>query len=149
MLHLLTPFIVPVFAAALASVSFTSIAQGDMSDQQTARQAIVRTAEDWKALWSDHSPNQVLPEIDFASQMVVGVFLGTKPTDGWEVEVVGVQGDEDALVVQYAVRQPRRGQMVAQILTQPFHLVAVPRQGDPVRFVQVADPAPPPAPTQR
>lgn len=134
-------------AALAADVSFTTIARGDASDQQTARQATVRTLAAWQALWKAHSPNEKLPAVDFATKMVVGLFLGTKPSDGYEVEIVGVRTDGDALVVQYVQRQPKRGTITAQILTQPYHLIAVPRHADPVRFVQVPDPAPPPPAT--
>jgi PrcB C-terminal len=141
-----------MLALALAgNVSFTSIAKGTMSDQETARQAVARTPAEWQALWKDHAPGDKLPAVDFASNMVVGVFLGTQPSAGYEVEIVGVRTDGDALVVEYAERQPARGTMAAQILTQPFHLVAVPnragalRPASVVRFVRVSDPAPPPA----
>jgi PrcB C-terminal len=136
-------------AALVVNVAFVSIDKGDASEQQTARQAIARTAAEWQALWRAHAPNGKLPVVDFTTKMVVGVFLGTKPSDGYEVEIVNVKTDGDALVVEFVQRQPKRGMMAAQILTQPFHLIAVPRHADPVRFVQVADPAPPPAPTQR
>ena len=143
-------FIVPLFAAALAAnISFTTIAKGDASDQQTSRQAVARTLADWQALWKAHSPNEKLPVVDFTSNMVVGLFLGTKPSDGYEVEIVGAKTDGDALVIEYVQRQPKRGMVSAQILTQPYHLIAVPKHTDPVKFVQVADPAPPPAPTQK
>jgi hypothetical protein len=134
-------------AALAANVSFTTIAKGDASDQETARQATARTLADWQALWKAHSPNEKLPVVDFATKMVVGVFLGTKPSNGYEVEITGVRTDADALVVEYVQRQPKRGAMTAQILTQPYHLIAVPRHADPVKFVQVPDPAPPPPAT--
>ena len=134
-------------AALAADVSFTTIARGDISDQETARQATVRTLADWQALWKAHSPNEKLPVVDFATKMVVGLFLGTKPSNGYEVEIVGVGNDGDALVVQYVQRQPKRGVIAAQILTQPYHLIALPRHAGPVRFVQVPDPAPPPPAT--
>ena len=127
-----------VMAAALAaSVPFISIAKGDASEQESARQAVARTPVEWQALWKAHSPDQTPPVVDFASRMVVGVFLGTKPTSGYDVEIVSVQTDGDALVVQYRQRQPARDMMTAQILTQPYHLIAVPSHADPVRFVEV------------
>ena len=55
--------------------SFTSIAKGNVSGQQTAKQVTVRTAAEWKALWKDHSPTEKMPAVDFARDMVVGVFL--------------------------------------------------------------------------
>jgi protease stability complex PrcB-like protein len=132
-----------------ATVSFTSIAKGEVSDQETARQAVARTPAEWQALWNDHAPAGKLPAVDFASSMVVGVFLGTQPSTGYAVEIVAVTTDGDALVVEYAERQPKRDMMAAQVLTQPFHLVAVPKHAGPVRFVRVSDPAPPSVPTQK
>jgi hypothetical protein len=139
-----------MFALALAAnVSFTSIAKGDISDQETARQAVARTPAEWQALWRDHAPAGRLPAVDFDSQMVVGVFLGTMPSSGYGVEIVGVRTDGDALVVEYVQRQPKRDTLAVQILTQPFHLVTVTKHAGPVRFVRVPDPAPPPAPAQK
>jgi hypothetical protein len=142
--------IVPVFAAAVAAgIPFTTVAKGDASEQETVRQATVRTPAEWQALWKDHSLNEKLPVVDFTSKMVVGVFLGTKPSTGYEVEIVGARVDGEALVVEYVQRQPKRGTMAAQILTEPFHLVTLPRHTGQVRFVQVPDPAPPPPATTR
>jgi len=138
----------PYFAAAAvlaANVSFTTIARGDASDQQAARQVTARTSADWQALWKAHAPNEKAPVVDFTSRMVVGVFLGTKPSTGYGVEIVDVRTDGDALVVEYVQRQPKPDAMSAQILTQPYHLIAVTRHADPVKFVQVPDSAPPPA----
>lgn len=142
------PFILAA-AVLAANASFTTIAKDDVSDQQTAREATVRTLADWQAVWKAHSPNEKLPVVDFATRMVVGVFLGTKPSNGYEVEIVGARTDGDALVVEHVRRQPKRGTITAQILTQSYHLITVPRHADPVKFVQVPDTAPPPAPTQK
>jgi len=119
--------------------SFTSVARGDMSAQQTAKQVTVRTAAEWKALWKDHAPTAKMPNVDFAKEMVVGIFLGTKPSDGHEVTIVGVGMREKDLVVEYVQKQPGRGTMAAQILTEPYHLVAVPKHAGTVRFIHVPD----------
>ena len=71
--------------------SFTNIAKGDSSGQQLAKQVTVRTAAEWKALWKDHAPTEKMPAVDFSKYMVVGIFLGTKPSAGHEVEIVGVR----------------------------------------------------------
>ena len=119
--------------------SFTNIAKGDSSEQQLAKQVTVRTAAEWKALWKDHAPTEKMPAVDFAKDMVVGIFLGTKPSAGHEVEIVGVRADGKDLIVEYVQKQPAPGTMAAQILTQPFHLVAVPKHAGTVRFVHVPD----------
>jgi outer membrane protein assembly factor BamE (lipoprotein component of BamABCDE complex) len=117
--------------------SFTNIAKGDSSEQQLAKQVTVRTAAEWKALWKDHAPTEKMPAVDFAKDMVVGIFLGTKPSAGHEVEIVGVRPEGKDLIVEYVQKQPAPGTMAAQILTEPFHLVAVPKHTGTVRFMHV------------
>ncbi len=117
--------------------AFTTIVKGDASEQQTARQVTVRTAAEWKALWKDHAPSAQMPAVDFSKDMVVGIFLGSRPSTGHEVDVVGVRTQEKDLIVEYVQKQPGRGTMAAQILTEPYHLVSVPMFTGTVRFVHV------------
>ena len=120
--------------AQTVPATFTTIAKGDVSGQQTARQVTVRTAAEWAALWNDHAPTEKAPAVDFSKNMVVGVFLGSKPSAGHEVEILAVRPMGADLVVEYTQKQPARGTMAAQILTEPFHLVSVPAHAGPVRF---------------
>ena len=119
--------------------SFTEVAKGNASNQQDARQVTVRTAAEWTALWKEHAPTAKMPTVDFAKHMVVGIFLGTKPNAGQEVEIVGVRTQGSDLIVEYVQRQPGRGTMAAQILTEPYHLVSVPKHAGTVRFIHVPD----------
>jgi len=141
-------------AAVLLAAGFalaqgvTTVSKGDASEQQTARQITARTAAEWQAIWRAHAPDSKTPAVDFSTRMVVGVFLGTKPSTGYDVEIVNTKEQGGALVVEYVVRQPKRGEVSADILTQPYHLVSVARHADPIRFVQVADAAPPPPATR-
>lgn len=131
-------WLVPLLAAALAQgASFTTVAKGDASNQLTGRQVAIRTTAEWQALWKDHAPGEKPPVVDFGSRMVVGVFLGSKPSTGYQVEVVGVQSEGDTLIVNYLERQPARGMLTAQVLTEPFHLVTVPKHGGPVKFNRI------------
>ena len=119
------------------TTGFTTVAKGNSSELQLANQVTVRTAAEWKALWKDHAPTEKMPAVDFATHMVVGIFLGTKPSAGHEVEIVGVRPEGKDLIVEYVQKQPAPGTMTAQILTEPFHLVAVPKHTGTVRFMQV------------
>ena len=134
--------LIAVLAVATMSAqtpSFTNIAKGDSSEQQLAKQVTVRTAAEWKALWKDHAPTEKMPAVDFAKDMVVGIFLGTKPSAGHEVEIVGVRPEGKEVIVEYVQKQPAPGTMAAQILTEPFHLVAVPKHAGTVRFMHVPE----------
>jgi len=121
-----------------AQDAIVTVAKGDASGRQLAAEVVVRSAAEWKTLWKEHAPTEKMPPIDFSKQMVVGVFLGSKPTAGYAVEIVGVRTQGNDLVVEVARREPGRGTLAAQILTEPFHLVSVPRRDGPVRFVEVA-----------
>jgi PrcB C-terminal len=122
-----------------AQSGLTTIAKGDASGVQLARQVTIRTPSEWTALWKDHAPSEQGPAVDFTKRTVVGIFLGTKPSAGHEVEIVGVRHEGADLVVEFVHTQPAAGTMTAQILTEPYHLVSVARHAGPVRFAQVPD----------
>jgi hypothetical protein len=118
------------------AVPVTTVARGTLSSIDQARQVVVRTEAEWEALWQHHGSGQPTPKIDFRARMVLGVFAGSRSTAGYAVEIVGVRRDGADLVVEYREVKPGRDQMVAQIITAPFHLVSVDRQDGAVRFVE-------------
>jgi PrcB C-terminal len=114
-----------------------SLDKGSASQISIPREVIVRDRAEWAALWSAHAPGRPQPEVDFSSEMVVGVFVGTRPTAGFAVEIVGYRAVGSDVVVQYAEAIPPRGAITAQVLTSPFHLVVVPKQTGNVTFEKV------------
>ena len=125
-----------VLMALAADAPLTTIARGTMSGQDTPRQVIVRTEADWRELWKAHAPLQKLTAIDFSTRMALGVFLGSRPSAGFQVEIVAARQEDDTLVVEYVERRPGRDMMTAQVLTQPFHLVSLARYDGPIRVVE-------------
>ena len=126
------------WAVVQDTVPFKTVARGTQSGIEETREAVVRTAAEWKALCASHSPGQPCAAADFTKTTILGVFLGTRPTAGFAVEVTGVVRDGDALVVTYRERRPGPDEMAAQMLTAPFHLVSVERFSGPVRFRRTA-----------
>jgi hypothetical protein len=112
-----------------------TIAQGLHSGITDTRQVIVRTAEEWQALWSAHGSGQA-PPVDFSRAVVVGVFLGSRPTAGFSVEITGATVQGDQAVVQFVEHRPDPGAILAQVTTAPFHLVSLPSVIRVVRFQQ-------------
>ena len=66
--------------------------------------------------------------------MVVGVFLGARPTAGFAVEITSVTADGNRTIVEYAERRPPRDAFVAQVVTSPFHVVRLMRAAGTVEF---------------
>ena len=121
-------------AAIGVPVKFTTIDRGQQSDIDEARQVTVRTAAEWTAIWKQHAGERQRPSVDFSTSTVVGVFLGTRPTGGYGVEITGIETAGSDLVVTWREQRPERGAMLSQVLTMPFHLVSVPRHTGQVTF---------------
>lgn len=115
-------------------MTLTTIDGGQHSGIDEPRDVTVRSAADWTALWKEHGAQKPLPKIDFARSIVLGVFLGSRPTGGYGVDITRVERDGKDLVVIYRERKPDPQAMVAQIITTPFHLVQVNRHDGQVRF---------------
>ena len=72
------------------------VERGGQSRIDQPRQVTARTDAEWTALWREHSPGRPAPAVDFSREMVLGVFLGSRPTPGYGVEIAGTrqQGGE-------------------------------------------------------
>jgi protease stability complex PrcB-like protein len=75
------------------------------------------------------------PPVDFSRDMVVALFMGERPTGGFAIEVTRIERTDSGLSVHYRTTRPDPAAMQPQALTQPFHLIALPRSDDPVTFV--------------
>ncbi len=125
-----------VFAAFLqaAPAPIETVARSSDSGIDTARQVAVRSADEWAALWREHAGDTPAPRVDFTTRTVLAVFLGTRPSAGYAVEIVATRAEGAGLVVEWREKTPERGMVTAQILTSPAHLVSVPKVAGPIRF---------------
>jgi hypothetical protein len=102
-----------------------TIAKGDQSNVDDATQALVRTEAEWTRLWNQHAPDQPRPAVDFSKQMVVAVFMGSRPNAGFSTTITAATAANGALLVRYKETAPAAGAVSAQILTFPYHIVAI------------------------
>ena len=121
---------------ALAPVPFTTISQSEQSGVEEPRQVVVRTADEWKALWKEHAPDRPRPAVDFTKSMVLGVFLGSRNTAGYRVTVTAIERQGATLAVTYREERPGARDILAQVITFPHHLVRVERIAGEVRFTR-------------
>ncbi|MGH9256793.1 MAG: protease complex subunit PrcB family protein [Vicinamibacterales bacterium] len=111
--------------AVLQELVPATLAQGTQSNIGQPRQVVVRTVEEWRVLWAAHSL-QPAPPVDFLRSVVVGVFLGSRPTAGFRVEITGATAQDGQAVVRFVEHRPAPDAILAQIITTPFHLVVLP-----------------------
>lgn len=116
----------------------TTVARGTLSGIEARREIVVRTGQEWEALWRQHAPERRPPVVDFGTQTIVAIFLGTRATAGHEVTITSVTPEpDDGVLVRYRAVRPDPGMMTAQVLTFPFHIVSVPRFDGGARFERV------------
>jgi len=134
--------LVPTLVATLSGgvlvtepVTFKVLETGVQSDIESPRTVVVRTPEQWKALCADHAGGRPCPAVDLTRSTVVGVFLGTRSSAGFAVEITRIEREGDTLVVNYRERKPGPNEMAAQMMTMPYQLVTIDRFAGPVRFV--------------
>jgi hypothetical protein len=132
-------------AAALALIGFAAVPADpvafktlDAGDQgiESKREAVMRTAAEWTALWKELGSSKPRPAVDFARSTVLGVFLGSRPTAGYTVKIDTIERQGAELVVTYRERPPAPTDMVAQMLTAPYLLVTIEKFDGRVRFVR-------------
>jgi hypothetical protein len=114
-----------------------TIDKGDQSNIDEARQVVVRTQAEWDKLWTSHGGDRKKPEVDFSKEMVVGVFMGSRPSAGYTITIKSTVSKDGNLIVNYEEKKPGQGTLTAQILTAPYHLVTVPRTTGTVAFQKV------------
>lgn len=117
-----------------AQGSIRTIEKGANSNVDDRLTASARTEAEWTALWKKHNFDKPVPRVDFSKEIVVAVFMGSRPTAGFEVEIMSAEERDGALVVAYREAAPKAGAVSAQVLTAPYHIAAVPKASGPVRF---------------
>ena len=127
----------PSAASGAQGGTMRVIDRGAQSRIDETRQVVARTAEEWNSLWRQHAPERPAPSVDFAREMVAGVFFGSQNSGGYAIEIVGASAKGGSLVVQYRETRPGPDALAAQVITSPFHLAALPRADGDVKFERV------------
>lgn len=128
--------VIAMQAAAPSPVEVVSREAMSMVDEP--KQAVARTAAEWAALWRQHAGEQPPPKVDLASRTVVAVFLGSRSSAGYSVEITGIRQAGGALIVEWQERRPEPGQVAAQVLTSPGVIATVPKFAGEIRFERAA-----------
>jgi hypothetical protein len=132
-----------LLAAAMSMTQVTgsgprTIEKGDQSSIEDAKQVLVRTDAEWTQLYRQHNFDKPAPKIDFSKEMIVAVFMGSRPTAGFSTAIVSATAANGALNVRYSESRPPAGGVTAQVLTFPYHIAAIPKADvKDVRFEKI------------
>jgi hypothetical protein len=122
---MLAALVASAVASGMQGALPRTIAKGDQSHIESATQTLARNEAEWAALWRRHAGDAERPAVDFGREMVVGVFMGSRPHAGFSTMIVTSMEVKGVLIVRYKETIPSRDTVSAQILTSPYHLVAI------------------------
>ena len=112
-------------AAVSVAVPFTLITEGAHSTVTSRVNYLVDSEVGFSKLWKMLNTSDAQPKIDFATQAVIAVFAGQKPTGGYQIMVNKVEdGTMRDVIVTLAAPGPSCS--VTQSLTAPYEIVSVP-----------------------
>lgn len=113
------------FAASTHNVTFTSIAHSPFGGTATASHVVIDDQAKLDAFFHGHAPNV---SVDFAHDLVLAVSMGARPTSGYSIEITRIESSSSgAARVCYVERGPGAFQTVANVVTQPVHVVKLAR----------------------
>jgi len=100
---------------------------------------VIGKRDEWQRVWAKAYANIIpppkAPDVDFSKHMVLAVFMGEKPTTGYETRITKVVKTEKGLKVHVSETAPKPGDVTGQAITAPFHIVMTPKSDLPVTFM--------------
>ena len=134
-----------------ASITFDTVEQGAYASHELGGHPpelrIIRTQDEWAAFWegfrSDRFPPPERPPVDFSREAVIGL-LDAHGSGGYSVTIDRIEARSDRWVVHATHTEPCAGCGVTLLLTQPHHIVRLPRFDGNVTLVvtEVVSPCP-------
>ena len=114
-------------------VGVQNIVKGYRSGVREPLQIVVRSQAQWITLWRRHSNdlNATPPAVVFELEVVVAIFLGEKPTGGYDVTILRAEQSGDELIIDFQEKIPAPGSINIQVFQQPFHIVRINREVGP------------------
>lgn len=128
--------ITPSFALilALAAPAFSQCKtwdhlEGQHSGVKQSMAVAVQDPQKWAEVWRQHDASTPAPEVDFSKESVVAVFAGRTQTAGVKVTIVVQQDplDSNRLNVFYRETGGNKAGFAAQVISEPYAIVKVPR----------------------
>jgi hypothetical protein len=119
------------------TVDFRAVAGGD-SMQATFESPTILVGTDPSdaaeigQLLDDPEAQSRLAQVDFQSKWVVAVFDGTKPSSGYTTTIDKVTHTDGEVRLYLRQTEPDPEQMVAAVLTHPYHIIEIDRSALPV-----------------
>ena len=114
----------------IESVNFETLSKDFYSQQVQEENYVVKDPESLNQLLDligNTNLAVTVEDIDFSEDMVVAVFMGEKPTGGYSIEIKDVLNKKDHIEFLIKIDEPGPDDMVAQVITSPYHIIKLER----------------------
>lgn len=116
---------------------FETITQGINSGIHTQTMTSVRSQTSWNNFWAAHAgADSEVPPVDFNTEMVIVVHLGTRPSRNDGVNITAVENQTPEVLVRYTEVVARSGCITRGQESQPHHIIKLPKNGAPIKFLR-------------
>lgn len=108
-------------------IAFQRISEGGLPQPGTA---VIATDSEWSALWDQLRGVGGRPAVDWETDLVLGVFLGERPTGGYSVSVREIRRlAPDRIELHVTIREPSPSDFVTMAFTYPGELIRIEHSG--------------------
>ncbi len=124
----------------LRPVPFSVLAKGDHAQLEEGKNYRIKSEGEFVEFWvMAFGIDTPVPEVDFSTHHVLGVFDGAHSSGGYDISIVSVTDTKHIreVVVRHGV--PGEGCMTTQALTSPFELILVPKSDASITRRDVTD----------
>ncbi len=120
-----------------SEVPFERMLSGQLGLSQEAKNAVVKSAEEWRALFRTSGPGIEPPplDIDWSKKMLIAVSLGSRPSGGYAVAIDSLSLKDSHWVVHARESRPAKDSLQTTMITAPFDCVATARFDGRVDFI--------------
>ncbi|OMQ10076.1 protease complex subunit PrcB family protein [[Flexibacter] sp. ATCC 35103] len=103
---------------------------------------LVGSEEKMKTLFTKHEnscPNATDTPIDFTKDMLVGIFAGLKPTNGYSIKITTIVENKCEILINYYEKAPQAGETLVSAPSYPSDFILIPRSSKAVLFNKVTE----------
>lgn len=128
--------------------TFRDVGSGQQSGYDGSARLVLPTQEAYEAFWREHQTDTLSggaspPAVAYPDARAVAVVLEQKPDACWAVRVTNATGEATRLTLEVTTYSAPPDRACAQVLTKPWHVVAIANDGRDVAFEEVAVTGPP------
>lgn len=134
---MLSAYTVSALSGDSQEIPFESVHRGYQSGVVHTTIVEIHDRSEWEQLLTSRDNKEfsaTAPAIDFETHFVIAMYLGSRPSGGYGVEIKRIVADAGKATLHVAEGFPGKGCVVITVQTTPYHYVVVAKPADRTPF---------------